>query len=59
MAHFGIEIGAFLPLSRKSLCVRLNMLKHDRKIDSFIICFNQRLWETTIYANQNYYFGFA
>ena len=27
MAHFGIEIGAFLPLSRKSLCVRLNMLK--------------------------------
>ena len=27
MAHFGIEIGALLPLSRKSLCVRLNMLK--------------------------------
>jgi len=27
LAHFGIEIGAFLPLSRKSLCVRLNMLK--------------------------------
>lgn len=31
MAQFGTEIGAFLPLSRKSLCVRLNMLKFVSK----------------------------